>query len=110
LLIKYSIAVAFGGSGFKSKLIENEDDGNSLLLLAAPIKMIDNTDLKPKKSTYGGAVLTTNNNFDDEISISQNLNSNNSALDSAAIPTTQVIIFFHTKMKLFIQTNVFLYS
>lgn len=75
------LSVAFGGSGFKSNVIVEDDDAP--LLLSAPVKMIDNSDLKNKKHTYGGVVLVgaTEGELND--------NNHNAAMDAKVIPTTQ---------------------
>ena len=75
------LSVAFGGSGFKAATIVEDDEAP--LLLAAPVKMIDNSDLKNKKNTYGGVVLST------AVDGPANDNSHNTAMDAKVIPTTQ---------------------
>ncbi len=53
------------------------------LILAAPVKIIDNRDFKTKKTTYGGAVLSGagEGNLND--------NNHNAAMNAKFIPTTQ---------------------
>jgi ATP-binding cassette subfamily F protein 3 len=77
-----TISVAFGGSGFKSTTAISDD--YAPMLLAAPIKIIDNSDhLKVKKSSYGGAVLTGAGEGQ------MNDNNHNTSLEVKFIPTTQ---------------------
>lgn len=75
------LSVAFGGSGYKANAVVEDDEAP--LLLAAPVKMIDNSDLKNKKSTYGGVVLT--GAADGQL----NDSNQNAAMDAKVIPTTQ---------------------
>jgi hypothetical protein len=77
-----TISVSFGGSGFKSAVVEVEEQ---ITLLSAPIKMSDRSGLnKAPKATYGGAVIS---NMDEDGQVTEvNHNAN---LDAAAIPTTQ---------------------
>lgn len=77
-----AIAVAFGGSGFKTAVAVEDDQ---IALLSAPIKMIDRSGLnKVVKPTYGGTVIST---FDEDGQLTEV--NHNSSLDAAAIPTTQ---------------------
>jgi len=77
-----TIAIFFGGSGFKSAVIVEEEQ---VSLLSAPIKMIDRSGLnKVAKPTYGGTVIST---FDDEGQLVEV--NHNSSLDASAIATTQ---------------------
>eukprot|EP01041_Mallomonas_annulata_P013718 gene13718-29174_t len=75
------IAVAFGGSGYKTvpsnnKTIENDDIP---ILLSAPVRMMDiNSSLQTTKATYGGAILG-----DSAVEDSNNL------MDISVVPTTQ---------------------
>lgn len=77
-----SISVSFGGSGFKSTTVIEED--TSPMLLAAPVKISENSEfIKVKKNTYGGAVLAT-------VGEGQlNDNNHNTSMDAKFIPTTQ---------------------
>ncbi len=81
-LLCKTISISFGGSGFKSAVIAEEE---TVSLLSAPIKMIDRSGLnKTAKPTYGGTVIST---FDED---GQLLEVNhNSSLDASAIATTQ---------------------
>lgn len=76
------IAVSFGGSGFKSVVVDEEEQ---ITLLSAPIKMIDRSGLnKVTKATYGGTVISS---MDEDGQMTEV--NHNSSLDAAAIPTTQ---------------------
>eukprot|EP01032_Pedospumella_encystans_P037967 gene37967-43004_t len=81
-LLCKTISISFGGSGFKSAVVAEEE---TVSLLSAPIKMIDRSGLnKTAKPTYGGTVIST---FDED---GQLLEVNhNSSLDASAIATTQ---------------------
>jgi ATP-binding cassette subfamily F protein 3 len=77
-----TISVSFGGSGFKSAVVEVEEQ---ITLLSAPIKMSDRSGLnKAPKATYGGAVIS---NMDEDGQVTEM--NHNANLDAAAIPTTQ---------------------
>jgi ATP-binding cassette subfamily F protein 3 len=77
-----AISVSFGGSGFKSAVVVEEEH---ISLLAAPIKMIDRSGLtKVTKQTYGGTVIST---IDEDGQLMEV--NHNSSLDATAIPTTQ---------------------
>lgn len=77
-----TIAVAFGGSGFKSAVVVEEE---KVSLLSAPIKMIDRSGLaKTTKPTYGGTVISS---MDEDGQVTEV--NHNTSLDAAAIPTTQ---------------------
>lgn len=81
-LLCKTISISFGGSGFKSAVIAEEE---TISLLSAPIKMIDRSGLnKTAKPTYGGTVIST---FDEDGQL-QEVN-HNSSLDASAIATTQ---------------------
>ena len=77
-----TISVSFGGSGYKTAVVAEEQH---VALLSAPIKMIDRSGLKQNnKPTYGGTVIST---LDEDGQFTEvNHNSN---LDATAIPTTQ---------------------
>jgi ATP-binding cassette, subfamily F, member 3 len=76
------ISISFGGSGFKSAVVEEEDN---ISLLSAPVKMGDKSGLtKQSKSTYGGTVITS---FSADGQMTET--NHNTTLDVAAIPTTQ---------------------
>ena len=77
-----TISISFGGSGFKSAVIVEEEN---ISLLSAPFKMSEKSGLnKPVKSTYGGTVISS---FGSDGQISEV--NHNSSLDAAVIPTTQ---------------------
>lgn len=76
-----TISVSFGGSGFKSAVVEVEEQ---ITLLSAPIKMIERSGLTKTKATYGGAVISS---IDEDGQLAEV--SHNASLDASAIPTTQ---------------------
>lgn len=77
-----TISISFGGSGFKSAIVVEEEQ---VSLLSAPIKMIDRSGLsKTPKATYGGTVIST---FDDDGQLVEV--NHNTTLDASVIATTQ---------------------
>jgi len=88
-----TLSVSFGGSGYKSSLaggsaaaaVSEAEDAPQLL--SAPIKIIDQTNLRPKQQTYGGVVFAEAG--DDNLSSIGASLSSNTVLESSAIPTTQ---------------------
>jgi ATP-binding cassette subfamily F protein 3 len=77
-----TISISFGGSGFKSAIVVEEEQ---VSLLSAPIKMIDRSGLsKTPKATYGGTVIST---FDEDGQLVEV--NHNTTLDASVIATTQ---------------------
>ena len=100
MLIFYRIAVAFGGSGYKSSTLSTPQVA-SLALLSAPVKIIEKAvDLTAPKQSYGGVILNTAAMREAELqqhhqngtasAAAANATISNSTLDVSAIPTTQV--------------------
>ena len=95
------IAVAFGGSGYKSSSVTMPQVA-ALALLSAPVKIIERAvDLTAPKHSYGGVILNTAAMREAELQHHHNATGSsaasatpatisNSTLDVAAIPTTQV--------------------
>ena len=94
------IAVAFGGSGYKSSSVTMPQVA-ALALLSAPVKIIERAvDLTAPKHSYGGVILNTAAMREAELhqhhhqhatgSSAAPATISNSSLDVAAIPTTQV--------------------
>lgn len=83
-----SISVCFGGSGYKSSISGSivSDVEDAPQLLSAPIKIIDQSGLKPVKQTYGGAVFA---DATCDIAMTGQSLASNAVLESSAIPTTQ---------------------
>jgi ATP-binding cassette subfamily F protein 3 len=92
------ISVCFGGSGYKSSSKTNIDEFVPVLM-AAPIKMIDNSGLVPKIATFGSAFVGASLS---EMALSDNLpappsllqgqasiSNTNTNLNASAIHTTQ---------------------
>jgi len=75
-----TIAIAFGGSGFKQAVAAEPDH---IALLSAPIKIKDQSGLKAVKNTYGGAVIGTVG-ADGQVEMGVNV-----AMEMSAVPTTQ---------------------
>ena len=92
-LVCVRIAVAFGGSGFKSVSVSVHEDSTPSLL-SAPVKMIDKADLATQKHSYGGVILNTAamRESDNDHAHQPPAVVNNSNLDVSVIPTTQVIM------------------
>eukprot|EP01036_Dinobryon_divergens_P029894 gene29894-39062_t len=93
------IAVAFGGSGYKSSTLSTPQVA-SLALLSAPVKIIEKAvDLTAPKHSYGGVILNTAAMREAELqqhhqhgtasAAAANATISNSTLDVSAIPTTQ---------------------
>ena len=79
------LVIAFGGSGFRSK-VPDQQDNPSLTLLAAPVKIIDRSGLNGKPAaTYGGVVFAS---IGSDTQTSGDVN-HNTTLDAKAIPKTQ---------------------
>ena len=90
------IAVANGGSGYTGKTGGSAGSSTSTseleapILLAAPVKIINQSGLQPVKQTYGGAVLIDANGSSDSGAAPSSLSMvSNSQYDAAAIPSTQ---------------------
>jgi ATP-binding cassette subfamily F protein 3 len=85
------IAVANGGSGYAGKGASSatapSSNANDLILLSAPVKMIDNSGLQPVKQTYGGAVFTDIN--DSGVGPASMSTTSNTNLDITQVATTQ---------------------
>jgi ATP-binding cassette subfamily F protein 3 len=85
------IAVSNGGSGYAGKGAASgavpSSQKEDLILLSAPVKMIDHSGLAPVKHTYGGAVFTDIS--DNGVGPASMATSSNSALDISSVATTQ---------------------
>jgi hypothetical protein len=88
------MSVSFGGSGYKSSKVEEEDE--TPMLLAAPMKMKDTSGYAKQKHTFGGAVFAkaTGQDFDDKSSTGGGFGiggggNSNSNYEASAMPTTQ---------------------
>ena len=81
-----SIAVSFGGSGYKSNLTSKvtDDKSDEPVLLGAPIRIIDSCYSQPQKATYGGAVMV-DISYDD----AKPTFSSNTLIDISSVPVTQ---------------------
>lgn len=80
------ISLAFGGSGY-NKPGNGPSDDDVPALLAAPVKLIDHSGLKPSTKSYGATFMASSHS---ETSSSSAIHVNsNTQLDITAIPTTQ---------------------
>jgi len=97
-----SIAISCGGSGYNksssaggSMMIAGMiDDAADSMLLSAPIKIGERTGLnKQPKSTYGGAIITSNINDATsdmyDMALGSTESNHNSSLDASSMPSTQ---------------------
>ena len=54
------LSVEFGGSGRTVNPAKgDQEDDETPMLLSAPVRMIEQSDLAPVKATYGGATIST---------------------------------------------------
>jgi len=103
-----SIAISCGGSGYTKAVVSLSSSGGSMpmsmpgvmddstdsILLSAPIKIGERSGLnKQPKSTYGGAIITSNINDSTSDMYDMALGSietnHNSSLDASSMPSTQ---------------------
>lgn len=78
------ISLRFGGSGYKN--VAATASHNVPVLLAAPVKLIDNSGLKaPSKVSYGATFMASSSDTSSALSVNSN-----TQFDVSAIPTTQV--------------------
>jgi hypothetical protein len=104
-----SIAISCGGSGYNKVVPQSSssssaggsmmiagmiDDAADSMLLSAPIKIGERTGLnKQPKSTYGGAIITSNINDATsdmyDMTLGSTESNHNSSLDASSMPSTQ---------------------